>query len=316
MLKYILKRLLQLIPILFIVSIIIFGMVRLSTIDPVTVIVGEKRTTPEVIAQVKEKYNFNKPLPVQYIIWISGLLRGDLGVDYKNKQSVASLITGSLPVTAGLVILSSLLSVLIAIPIGIISALKKGTWVDSLLSVLSLILVSSPGFLTGILMITLISAVSPEFAFTGTFSTFGEYLQRISLPSLALAFGMVALISRVTRSSMIEQFRAGYHQTAVAKGLPSGSITFKHCFKNAVIPVVTIFGIQIGSLISGSVIVESVFSLPGIGSLLIAGINQGNYPVIEDVTLLLVTVFLLLSLMVDIIYALVDPRIRNKAYEG
>lgn len=312
MLKYVLKRLVQLIPILFIVSIIIFGMVRMSNINPVSVIVGEKRSTPQVIAEVREKYNLNKPLPEQYLIWISGLLKGNLGVDYKNKQPVSDLILQSFPVTAGLVILSSLLSILIAIPIGIVSAVKKNTWVDSTLSVLTLIFVSSPGFLTGIIMIMITSVIAPNFSFTGTYSSFGEYFQRISLPSLALAFCMIALISRVTRSSMIEQRKSGYFITSEAKGLPPQVITFKHCFKNAVIPVITIFGIQIGGLISGAVVVENVFSLPGIGSLLIDGINQGNYPVVEDVTLMLVFVFLLLSMLVDVVYALIDPRIRTK----
>jgi len=310
MLKYIVKRLLQLVPILFVVSIIIFGMVRLSNIDPVSVIVGDKRSTPQVIAEVKEKYNFNKPLTVQYFIWISGLLRGDLGEDYKNKQLISSLISDSLPVTAGLVLLSSILSLFIAIPIGILSAVKKNTWIDRTLSVVTLIFVSSPGFLTGIIMILIISLVAPDFAFIGAYSTFGEYIQRISLPSLALAFGMIALISRVTRSSMIEQGQSNYSLTATAKGLPSRVVIFKHCFKNSAISVVTIFGVQIGSLISGAVIVESVFSLPGIGSLLISGINQGNYPIVQDVTMLLVVVFLLLSMIVDVICAMIDPRIR------
>ena len=310
MLKYIVKRLLQLVPILFVVSIIIFGMVRLSNIDPVSVIVGDKRSTPQVIAEVKEKYNFNKPLTIQYSIWISGLLRGDLGEDYKNKQLISSLISDSLPVTAGLVLLSSILSLFIAIPIGILSAVKKNTWIDRTLSVVTLIFVSSPGFLTGIIMILIISLVAPDFAFIGAYSTFGEYIQRISLPSLALAFGMIALISRVTRSSMIEQGQSNYSLTATAKGLPSRVVIFKHCFKNSAISVVTIFGVQIGSLISGAVIVESVFSLPGIGSLLISGINQGNYPIVQDVTMLLVVVFLLLSMIVDVICAMIDPRIR------
>jgi len=310
MLKYIVKRLLQLIPILFIVSIIIFSMVRMSKIDPVSVIVGDKRSTPEIIAQVKEQYNLNKPLPTQYLIWISGLVRGDLGVDYKNKQPVASLIASRLPVTAGLVFFSSIISLIIAIPVGVATAVKKNTWVDKLLSVISLVLVSSPAFLTSIIMILIVSLISPEFSFTGTFTTFSEYLQRMLLPSLALAFGMIALIARVTRSSMIEQHQSNYSITAAAKGLPSYMVIYKHCFKNAVIPVITIFGIQIGSLISGSVLVETVFSLAGIGSLLINGISEGNYPIVQDITLLLVAVFLLLSTLVDVVYAIIDPRIR------
>ena len=312
MIRYIIKRLLQLIPILVIVSVIIFGMVRLSKIDPVTVIIGDKRSTPAIIAQVREKYNFNKPIVTQYFMWVSGILRGDLGNDYKNKQSVASLIASRLPVTGGLVLFSSIISIILAIPIGVVTAIKKNTWVDKLLSVLTLIFAACPGFLASIILILIISAVAPEFPFTGAFSNFGEYIQRMIFPSLALTFGIVALVSRVTRSSMIEQHQSSYSLTATAKGLPSAMVIFKHCFKNAVIPVITVFGIIVGSLISGAVLVESVFSLPGIGSLLIDGINQGNFPIVQDVTLMLVTVFLVLSMIVDVIYAIIDPRIRLK----
>lgn len=313
MFKYIIKRLLQLVPILFIVSVIIFSMVRLSNIDPVSLIVGSKRSTPEIIAQVKEKYNFNKPLPVQYGIWLSDLLKGDLGDDYKNKQSIASLISQSLPVTAGLVLFSSIIALLVAIPIGIITAVKKNTWIDKCLSIITLVFVSAPGFLTGIFLILVFSHIAPSFSFTGSFSTFGEYVQRLSMPSLVLAFGMIALISRITRSSMIKEHQSSYRLTATAKGLPSRIVILKHCLKNALIPVITVFGIQIGTLISGAVIVENVFSLSGVGSLLINGINDGNYPVVQDVTIILVVIFLFLSLLVDILYAAIDPRIRYNA---
>jgi ABC-type dipeptide/oligopeptide/nickel transport systems, permease components len=307
------KRLLQLVPILFIVSVIIFSMVRLSNIDPVSLIVGSKRSTPEIIAQVKEKYNFNKPLPVQYGIWLSDLLKGDMGDDYKNKQSIASLISQSLPVTAGLVLFSSIIALLVAVPIGIITAVRKNTWIDKCLSIITLVFVSAPGFLTGIIMILVFSHIAPSFSFTGSFSTFGEYIQRLAMPSLVLAFGMIALISRITRSSMIEEHQSSYRLTATAKGLPSRIVILKHCLKNALIPVITVFGIQIGTLISGAVIVENVFSLSGVGSLLINGINDGNYPVVQDVTIILVAIFLFLSLLVDIIYAAIDPRIRYNA---
>lgn len=312
MLKYIFKRLLQLIPILMIVSIVIFYMVRLSNIDPVSVIIGDKRSTPEIIAQIKEKYNFNKPLIVQYFIWMNGLLHGNLGIDYKNKQEIASLIVSRLPVTAGLVFFSSFISIAVAIPVGILTAVRKNTYVDKILSIITLVLVSSPGFLTSVFLIIAVSSISPQFAFTGTFNTLSEYIQRMIFPSLALSFGMIALISRVTRSSMIQQHGAEYSLVATAKGLTDSSVVLKHCLKNAIIPVITIFGVQLGSLISGSVLVENVFSLAGIGSLLINGINEGNFPVVQDITLMLVTVFLLLSLIVDVVYAMIDPRIRLK----
>lgn len=310
MLKYIMKRLVQLIPILLLVSIIIFCMVRLSGIDPVVALIGDGQTSPQVIQNISEKYNLNKPLPIQYILWVGKVLRGDFGVSYKFQQSVTSLIQDRLPVTLGLALLSSIIAVIIAIPAGVISAVKKNTWVDRILSVVTLILFSSPVFLTSIVMILIISKVSPEFSFTGTFSNLKEYFQRIIFPVIALAFHMIALMLRVTRSSMIEQMQSNYILTVVAKGLPSRMVIFKHALKNAIIPVITVAGIQIGSLIVGTVLVENVFSLPGIGSLLIDSIKSSDYPIVQGITLLLVTTFLLISLLVDVFYVLIDPRIR------
>jgi peptide/nickel transport system permease protein len=308
--KYVAKRLLLLIPILFLVSITIFGMIRLSQVDPVAVILGGKQTTPEVIQNIRGKYNLNQPPVVQYGLWITGIFRGDFGVSYKYQQSVTSLIQARMPITLGLVLISSLIALAVAIPVGVASAIRKNTWVDRTLSIITLVLVSSPVFLTGILMILVVSAVFPQFAFTGSFDGFGEFLERMILPAIALAFTMIALVSRITRSSMIKQLQSDYTLTAVAKGLPGKMVIFKHALKNAVIPVITVTSIQIGAMIVGAVLVENVFSLPGIGSLLVDSIKSSDYPIVQGVTLLLVTVFLLINLAVDVLYAMIDPRIR------
>lgn len=312
MLRYIMKRLLQFIPIIFIVSIIIFGMVRIPKIDPVAVIVGGGQASQEEINSIREKYNLNKPMVIQYYIWITGALRGDFGLSINYEQPITSLIKERLPVTLGLTLLGTLFSILIAIPVGVVTAVKKNTWVDRFLSIIILVLVSCPVYLTCILMILVISAFFPSFSFTGTFTNFSEYIQRIILPAIALAFGMIALLARVTRSSMIEQLQSNYIMTANAKGLPFKDVIFKHALKNAAVPIITICSIQIGVMMVGSVLVERVFSLSGIGSLLIDGINNSDYPIVQGVTLLLVTVFLLLNLIADIIYAFIDPRIRYK----
>jgi len=312
MLKYTAKRLLLLIPILCLVSVIIFIMVRISQVDPIAVILGGKQTTPAVIQSIREKYSLDKPPIMQYFIWISGIFKGDFGLSFKFQQSVSSLIQDRLPVTLGLVMLSSLIAVLIAIPVGVVSAIKKNTWVDRSLSVASLILVSCPVFLTGILMILGLAQFFPDFSFTGSFDGFEEYFQRLILPAIALSFTMIALVSRVTRSSMIKQLQSNYAMTAVAKGLPLRMVIFKHAFRNALIPVITVASVQFGAMIVGAVLVESVFSLPGVGSLLIDSIKSSDYPIVQGLTLLLVTVFLVINLLVDIIYAVVDPRIRLK----
>lgn len=310
MLKYTIKRILQFIPVVLLVSIIIFGMVRVSRIDPVAVLTGGGQASQGEINNIREKYNLNKPVITQYFIWISGVMSGNLGISFKYQQSITSLIHDRLPVTLGLTLMGSLLSILIAIPVGVITAVKKNTWIDRVLSVITLVLVSCPVYMTCLLMIVFISKVSPSFSFTGTFTNFSEYIQRMIFPSFALAFAMIALMARVTRSSMIEQLQTNYILTANAKGLPFKSVIFKHALKNAVIPVITIGSIQIGVMIVGTVLVEQIFSLPGIGSLLINSIQTSDYPVIQGTTLILVTVFLLLNLIVDIIYAFIDPRIR------
>lgn len=309
MLKYVFKRILQLIPIFFAVSIVIFLMVRMSPTDPVTIILGGKQTTPEAIAAIKEKFSLDKPLLAQYLIWIKGVFVGNFGTSYKFQQPVTDMIGSRVPVTLGLVVLSSVIGIVVAIPVGVICAVKKNTILDRVLSVISIILVSCPVFLVGILMIMVMSHIHGA-NFTGSYNNFGEYIQRIIVPSIALSFGMIALTSRVTRSSMIKELKSNYVMMSVSKGLKPGRITFVHALKNALIPVITVTSIQVGAMIVGSVLVENVFALPGLGSLLITGINTSDYPIVQSVTLLLVAAFLLINFLVDIIYALIDPRIK------
>lgn len=308
--RYIGSKILQYAIVLAVSSIIIFGMVRLNPADPVAVIVGGKQTTPETVENIRREFYLDKSAPEQYKIWLSGIFKGDLGVSFKYRQPVTSLIKERLPVTAGIVILATIISILIAIPTGILTAEKQHSFVDTGISVLQLILVAFPPFLTSILMIWMITLVAPNFSFTGSFTTFGQFLQRISLPAVALSFSMIALTARVMKSSMVEHLQSNYYTVAVSKGLSTRNVVLKHCLKNAIIPVITILGTQIGILIVGAVLVENVFSLAGLGSILIEGIKASDYPLVQGITMLMVFVFMTISTILDVLYGVIDPRIR------
>ena len=263
----------------------------------------------EKVQAAQEKFHLNESIVKQYFRWMMGMFHGDFGQSYKFQQSVGSMITERIPVTLGLVGFSSIIGIAIAIPAGVLCAVKKNTWVDRIISIITIVLVSCPVFLVCILMILFLTQM-PGVNFTGTYTNVHEYLERILLPSVALSFGMLALVSRVTRTSMIKELKSKYVETAEAKGISKKQIIFKHAFKNAIIPVITVMSIQIGAMVVGSVLVENVFALPGLGSLLINAINTSDYPIVQSVMLLLVAVFLILNLIVDIIYAIIDPRIR------
>lgn len=308
--KYFSKKILMMIGILLFVSLVIFFMIRIPDIDPISVMGGEKTVTAEARAALTEQYHLNEPLLVQYGIWVQGVLKGDFGLDFINRQSVKDLILPRIPVTMGLVFLSMLIATLVAIPFGILSALKKNTWVDQTLSVFVLVMASTPNFMISIVMVILLAKFFPSYKFIGSTSNFSEFFQRIAIPAVALSFSPIALMTRVTRSSMIEQMKSPYITTVRAKGLPSRMIIFKHALHNGVLPVLTIGSMMAGTMIAGAVLVETVFSLPGMGSLLITAIKQYNYPIAQILLLILLSVFLLISTVVDLLYAAIDPRIK------
>lgn len=310
MVKFICKRVLQMIPILFAVSVLIFCLVRITPSDPIASMTKGRKTSAETRQSLEEKYYLDRTLPEQYLIWITHAMRGDLGDSFEYKQSVNSLIAGRLPTTAQLVLMSAVLALVIAIPIGVISAVRMNRLTDRILSVLTLIFVASPVFLTAIALMLVFAMRLKLFPSFGSGKTFVENLRYLFLPSVALSLNMVALISRITRSNMIEQLNSNYATTAIAKGIPYYQVVMKHCFKNAVIPVITVASIQIGTMLVGAVLVENVFALGGLGDILIGAVKSSDYPVVQGITLMLVTVFLLINLVVDIVYALIDPRIR------
>lgn len=309
--KFILKRLVIMIFTVLVVSYLIFMLLRVAGQDPVNVLLGDKQKVSEDVREsLREQYHLNESLNTQYFIWLKGAVQGDLGVDYVQKQSVSDLIGGRIEVTAGLVIISMLLSILVAIPIGIISALKTNTWIDHFFSVLMLVMTSIPGFMAAMILLIILSKVMPGYQTVGTYSGFGEYISRLIAPACCLAIGNVALIGRVTRNAMVEQMKSDYILTCKAKGIPARRVIMKHAFHNSVIPVFTISAMLTGTVVGASVLVEQIFSLPGLGQLLTEAVLKSNYPVVQALTLILLIMFQVIDLIADLMYTVLDPRIK------
>ncbi len=293
------------IPVLFVVSILIFAMVRIVPTDPIASITKGKHVSETTKQQLREEFYLDRTPLAQYGIWMGGLLRGDLGQSYSHRAPVSYLIGERIGVTLSLVALAGAMAIVLAIPIGVISAVKMNTFVDKLLSFLSLLFVASPVFLTAMVLMLIFALRLGLFPTMGTGS-----FRHLILPAAALALNMIALTSRITRSTMIEELNSDYIRTATAKGIPRGRVIVVHALKNALIPVITVTSVQIGGMLIGSVLVETVFAMGGLGGLLIPAISASDYPLVQGITMLLVTVFLALNLLVDILYAILDPRIR------
>lgn len=313
---YILKRLLFLVPILLVVSALIFFLIRLTPSDPIGSITTGRRISDETRASLRAQYHLDKSLPQQYFIWISNAIRGNLGDSYRHRQPVGALLAARLPTTIQLVLMSAVLAVLLAIPAGIASAVLRNTVVDRVISAFMIFCVSSPVFLNAILLMLLFVLKLRWFPVFGTGRGFMENLYYLCLPAFALSLNMVALVGRIVRDRMIGEFKSNYALALSAKGTPFRRIVMIHCLKNTLIPVITVGGVQIGAMVIGAVLVENVFALGGIGALLIEGIQASDYPVVQTIMLFLVALFLILNLIVDLVYFLIDPRIRASRNTG
>ena len=310
MTSYILKRLLALIPILIFTSFVISTLVRLTPGDPALIMVGGRRTSPEILQAIRQKYALDKSPLGQYAVWVNNAVRGNLGESFRLKQNVSSLIAQRLPITLQLIVFSGILSLLIAIPLGILAAVYKNSWVDYLASLISLLGMSSPVYFSGIVFILIFAYSLGWFPALGAGKGLWDRLYHLILPSSVLALNMAALTSRMTRSSMLDVFSNDYITVAKAKGLAWRKVVMHHAFRNALIPVITVAALQLGFLFVGSVLVEFTFGLGGLGSLITDAIQNRDYPVVQGTTLFLVTVFVLLNLITDLLYVAIDPRIR------
>ncbi len=310
MTSYILKRLLALIPILIFTSFVVSTLVRLTPGDPALIMVGGRRTSPEILQAIRQKYALDKSPLGQYAVWVSNAVRGNLGESFRLKQNVSDLIRERLPITLQLIAFSAVLSFLIAIPLGILAAVYKNTWVDYLATLISLLGMSTPVYFSGIVFILIFAYTLGWFPALGAGKGFWDSLYHLVLPSSVLALNMSALTSRMTRSAMLDVFGNDYITVAKAKGLAFRRVVLRHAFRNALIPVITVAALQLGFLFVGGVLVEFTFGLGGLGSLITDAIQNRDYPVVQGTTLFLVLVFVLLNLVTDLLYVAIDPRIR------
>jgi peptide/nickel transport system permease protein len=301
------------IPVAFLVTVGVFALARLSPADPVLVFAGEDRD-PNAMAQIRTELGLDQPIPVQYVAWLSRAVQGDLGRSFQNKQRVSEAIIERLPATFELGTAALFISISFALVIGILSAVKRNSVIDLLSSTITLMGVSFPSFFLGVLLILLFAYVIPGRLFppggyTPLTTDAGQNLRYLVLPAVTLATGSLALNLRQVRSSLLEVFGLDYMRTARGKGLREGTIITRHALKNALIPVVTLIGIQIGAIIEGAVITETIFFWPGIGRLAVQAIPSNDYPVVQGVVLVSAFSFMLSTLLVDLLYARIDPRI-------
>lgn len=312
MLAFIFKRLLELIPVLAVVALVVFSIVHLTPGDPARVMLGDLATEAEV-ARLREAMGLDQPIYVQFATWFLGLLRGDLGQSITFERPVLTAIIERAEPTITLTIFSLLIAVAVGITTGVASAAQRNKPADQLLSVVALLGVSIPNFWFGLVLI-LIFAVSlgwlPPAGFVSVRTDIVESLRYLVLPALTLGLSQAALISRMTRSTMLDVFNEDYVRTAVAKGSPPITVVFAHVFRNALIPVLTVIGLVLAALLSGAVVIETVFAIPGLGRLVINSIARRDYPVVQGVVLIVTAAYVFINLVIDLLYVAVDPRVK------
>ncbi|MFC0522061.1 ABC transporter permease [Pontibacillus salicampi] len=332
MLAYSIRRVLMLIPVLFGMSILVFSIIYLIPGNPAQIILGQ-RATVEAIAEVERQLGLDQPWYVQYFDYVGGLLQGDLGTSIKTKSAISSEIFPYLAATAELTMVAMVIAIIVGVNAGIISAWLHHSWFDYIAMVFALIGVSMPIFWLGLMEQYVFSVQLDWLPSTGRYdastvmepithlylvdsliqgnmSHFWDIVQHLILPGIALATIPMAIIARITRSSMLEVMNSHYIRTARAKGLHSFLVVYKHSLKNAVIPVLTVIGLQAGLLLGGAILTETIFGWPGIGRYIYDAINYRDYPVIQSGILLVATIFVLINVIVDLLYAVIDPRIK------
>ncbi|KPW31128.1 ABC-transport protein, inner membrane component [Pseudomonas amygdali pv. mellea] len=313
MLMFILRRLLSSIPTLILVSLFVFTLQKLLPGDPVLAMAGEERD-PAVMEYLRDKYRLDDPIPLQYLNWVGNVLTGDLGTSLRTEQPVTTLLASKLPVTIELAVLALLIALLIGIPTGIISAVRKGTTVDYGANVVALSGISIPHFWLGILLI-MIFAVKlqwlPASGFVPMGEDFGQNLKTLILPAFVLGAGLSGILMRHTRSAMLEVLRTDYVRTARAKGLFPRTVILKHALRNALMPIITLTTLLFGELLGGAVLTEQVFSIPGFGKMIVDAVFNRDYAVVQGVVLCVAIGFLILNLLADVLYRLINPRLRT-----
>lgn len=313
--RYLAIRILAIVPILFGISVLTFLMVKMVPGDPIVAMIGLE-ATDEAIATLRARYGLDQPLPVQYFTWLGALLQGDMGRSIQTGRPVAAMLGDAIWPTAQLATVAILISLIIALPAGILSAVKRNRPLDYIASLVALFGLSVPSFWLGIMLILWLSIAFPIFPASGYVPLFEDpwgNLKTLTLPALTLGTSLAAATMRMTRSAMLEVLGQDYVRTAWAKGLGPRAVITRHAFRTALMPVVTLLGIQMGQVLGGVVITETVFSWPGIGKLTVDAIFARDYPVVQGAVLMTATIFVMINLATDLVYALLDPRAAETA---
>ena len=313
MLAFLAKRILQLIPTLFFVSVLIFSLQQLLPGDPALVMAGEERD-PEVIEQIRRQYHLDQPIPIQYLYWIKGVLTGDLGESMRLKAPVLDLILQKLPVTLQLASMAMVIALVIGVGAGIVSAVKKDTFWDYAVNVISLWGISTPNFWLGIMFIFLFSVTLNWLPASGYVSPWEDWRQSLAttiMPAFVLGNAIAGVIMRHTRSAMLQALQSDYVRTARAKGLSERTVVLKHAMRNALTPVITLGALEFGTLLSGAVLTEQIFTIPGFGKLIVDAVFNRDYAVVQGVVLVTATAYIVLNLVADLAYFAVNPRLRS-----
>jgi peptide/nickel transport system permease protein len=303
--KYIIRRLVATIPVLLGVTLAVFSMLHLVPGDPIRMMLGEFQMTPEQIEQIRATLDLDRPLYEQYPLFLFNALQGDLGTSIRTRRPVLTEIGDRIGSTVQLALAGLGVAVVIGVTLGIIAAVRQNTWADMSAMVIAMLGVSMPNFWLGFLLIFVFSLHLGWFPAAG-----GGTFRHLVLPALTLGVSAAAVIARLTRSSMLEVLRQDYIVAARAKGLKNNVVVLRHALRNALIPTVTILGLQFGQLLAGTVVVETVFGRPGIGRLIVTAILEKDFPVVQGVVLVIAVTYVLINLLVDVTYAFLDPRIR------
>ncbi len=312
MLAYIGKRLLATIPVMAVVAVFVFALLRLTPGDPAAIIAGASATTQDVV-EIRAKLGLDRPILSQFVVWIGRMFAGDFGESFFFKKQVADLIGSRIEPTVMLATTTMLLSILVAVPLGVLAAWKQGTWIDRIVMGFSVLGFSVPVFVIGYALIFVFSielAWLPVQGYQPLAEGLWGCLVRLILPSVTLSVIYIALIARIARTSVLEVLGEDYIRTARAKGLTNVAVLMRHALRNAAVPIVTVIGIGIALLIGGVVVTESVFSIPGLGRLTVDAVLARDYPTVQAVILLFAFVYVLVNLVVDVLYTVLDPRIR------
>lgn len=312
MLSYISRRILATLPVMGIVALFVFSLLYIAPGDPAVMIAGDQ-ATPEDVERIRQGLGLDRPFLVQFGSWLWHILHGDLGTSIFTNLPVSALIAQRIEPTLSLMSLTLVLTILVAVPLGVVAAWKAGSWIDRTIMAFAVFAFSLPVFVVGYVLAYVFALQFewlPVQGYTPLSNGVWPWLQNLILPAMALGSVYTALIARITRASMLEVLQQDYVRTARAKGLDQSSILFIHALKNAAVPIVTVIGIGIALLIGGSIVTESVFAIPGLGRLTIDAILRRDYPVIQGIVLLFSFVYVLVNLLVDVTYTLVDPRIR------